>query len=163
MPTSKYLLEQNKLVKYPYSINSLSELVGVHPDLVEFAFKLADIIDCKIVSGVREDEEQHQKFIAGLSSKDGYIKKSDHQPQEDFFGHALDILPLPKGVNMYLDDGSEDNIRWGQFDGACHALASTMGITIRTGFKWRNNLMDSLARKERDNTLPDGNHVAIVI
>ena len=160
---SQYLLDQNKLVKYPYSINSLSELVGVHPDLVRFAFALANIIDCKIVSGVREDKEQNAKFKQGLTSKDGYIKKSKHQVQVDFFGHALDILPLPRGVNMYLDDGSEDNIRWGQFDGACHALAYTMGIKIRTGFKWRNNLMSSLARKERDNTLPDGNHVELVL
>lgn len=157
------LIDQNNLVKYPYSKSSLTNLIGVHPELVRFAFTLANIIDCKIVSGVRLDEEQHQKFIDGLSSKDGYEKKSDHQPQDDGFGHALDILPLPRGVNMYLDDESEDNTRWGQFDGACHALAYTLGITIKTGFKWRNNLMDSLARKEKDNTLPDGNHVAIVI
>jgi hypothetical protein len=63
---------------------------------------------------------------------------------------------------MYLDDGSEDNIRWGQFDGACHVAAYFLGIRIRTGFKWRDTLMASLERPERDNTLPDGNHIELV-
>ena len=73
------------------------------------------------------------------------------------------MLPLPRGVNMYLDDGSEDNIRWGQFDGLCHGIAYKLGIKIRTGFKWRSNIMDSLARNERDNTFPDGNHVELIL
>lgn len=159
----QHLIDQNNLVAYKYSDSSLTKLIGVHPEMIRFAFTLADIIDCKIVSGVRLDPEQHQMFLDGLSSKDGYEDKSDHQVKDDGYGHALDILPLPKGVNMYLDDGSEDNIRWGQFDGLCHGVAHMMGITIRTGFKWRNNMMASLARAERDNTLPDGNHVALVM
>lgn len=150
-------------MKYPYSKSSLSKLEGVHPDLVKFAFQLAEVIDCKIVYGVRTDQEQIELFKEGKSSKDGINKKSNHQVKEDGYGYALDILPLPKGVNMYLDDGSEDNIRWGQFDGLCHGIAHMMGIKIRTGFKWRDNMMDSLARKERDNTLPDGNHIELIV
>jgi hypothetical protein len=64
---------------------------------------------------------------------------------------------------MYLDDGSEDNIRWGQFDGLCHGIAHMLGIQVRTGFKWRATMMESLQRAERENTLPDGNHVELVI
>ena len=84
------------------------------------------------------------------SSKDVYKEKSTHQVKDDGLCDALDILPLPMGINMYLDDGTEDDLRWAQFDGACHMLASKMGIKIKTGFKWRSNLMDSLARPERD-------------
>ena len=163
MSVTSDLIEQNQLVVYPYSMTSLSNLMGVHPEMIRFAFALANIIDCKIVSGVRTDEEQHSKYLDGLTSKDGYNKKSNHQLKEDGYGYALDILPLPKRVNMYLDDESEDNIRWGQFDGACHALAYMLGIKIRTGFKWRTTLMSSLEREERANTLPDGNHVELVI
>lgn len=153
------LREQNSLVKYPYSQKSLDKLTGVHPQLVQFAFILANIVDCTIVSGVRSEAEQAKKYAAGLSSKDGIVNKSAHQPKEDGYGYALDILPLPKGVNMYLDDGSEDNIRWGQFDGLVHGIAYFMGIKLMTGFKWRDDMMSSLERPERANTLPDGNHV----
>jgi len=156
------LQERNKTTVYPYSRKSLKVLLDVLPIMQEFAFRLANIMDLRMVSGVRTDEEQHKKFLDGLSSKDGYKKKSAHQKREDGFGYAIDMLPLPKGVNMYADDGSEDNIRWGQFDGACHAIAFEMGIKVRTGFKWRNNLMGSLARAERENTLPDGNHIEYV-
>lgn len=157
------LLRLNKTVEYPYSKSSLKNLLGVEPELVLFAFDLSNVIDNKIVSGVRTDPEQIQMFKDGKSTRDGIIKKSKHQKKKDGFGHALDILPLPVGVNMYLDDGSEDNIRWAQFDGLCHGIAHKRGITIRTGFKWRSNMMDSLQREERNNTLPDGNHVEIVI
>ena len=153
---------RNKTVKYPYSRNSLLMLIGVRPELVEFFFVLADIVDLRLVSGVREDEEQHQKFLRGESKKDGYKDKSNHQRKEDGFGYAIDALPLPKGINMYQDDGSEDNIRWGQFDGLCHGVAFMLGIKIRTGFKWRSTMMASLERPERENTLPDGNHIEYI-
>jgi len=157
------LVKRNKKVKYKYSTSSLKILLGVHPKLIDFFFALANIIDLKLVSGVRLDPEQIQMFKEGRSTKNGVTEKSNHQVKKDGYGHAVDALPLPRGVNMYLDDGSEDNIRWGQFDGACHALAHMMGIKIRTGFKWRSDLMSSLARAERDNTLPDGNHVELII
>lgn len=157
------LLERNAKVRYPYSESSLKKLIGVHPLMVDFAFEIANVIDCKLVYGIRADEEQHKLFLEGRSTKDGYKEKSEHQPKADGYGYALDILPLPKGVNMYLDDGTEDDLRWAQFDGLCHGIAYKLGITIRTGFKWRSNMMDSLARPQRDNTLPDGNHVELVL
>lgn len=158
----KKLLQRNKLVKYPFSNSSLSKLIGVHPRMVDFAFTLADIIDFKIIYGKRTDLEQNKLFLQGKSSKDGYKKKSNHQAKEDGFAYALDILPLPRGINMYLDDGTEDDLRWAQFDGLCHGVAFMMGITIRTGFKWRSCMMSSLERDVRDNTFPDGNHVEFV-
>ena len=157
------LLIKNKTVKYPFSKSSLEKLIGVHPKLVNFAFTLADIIDIKIVYGVRKDAEQMQLFKEGKSTKDGLKNRSAHQIKNDLLGYALDILPLPKGVNMYLDDGNEDNIRWGQFDGLCHGVAFMLGMTIRTGLKWRSSMMKSLERAERENTLPDGNHVELIL
>ena len=154
---------KNNLVKYKYSEKSLKKFIGVHPLLVDFAFELANVIDCTIVFGVRSYEEQNALYRLGKSSKDGFHKKSKHQKKTDSYGHALDILPLPRGVNMYLDDGTEDNIRWAQFDGLCHGIAYKLGIKVRTGFKWRDNMMDSLKRTERSNTFPDGNHVEIVL
>ncbi|WP_345985262.1 hypothetical protein WCX49_11710 [Sulfurimonas sp. HSL-1656] len=156
------LQAMNANVRYPYSAASLANLEGVRPELVLLAFKLAEIVDCKIVSGVRTTAEQAAKFAEGLTTKDGYEQKSAHQVRDDGYGWALDILPLPKGVNMYLDDGSEDNIRWGQFDGLVHGLAHGMGIEVMTGFKWRSTMMESLERPERENTLPDGNHIQFV-
>lgn len=155
------LLHYNGKVKYPYSNSSLDKLIGVRREMILFAFELAKVIDCKIVSGVRTDEEQIQLFKDGKSTRDGIIKKSNHQVKSDGYGYALDILPLPKGINMYLDDGSEDNIRWAQFDGLCHGIAHMLNIKVKTGFKWRSDIMSSLERPERNNTLPDGNHVEL--
>jgi len=150
-------------MKYPYSTSSINKLTNVHPDLVKFAYKLADIIDCKIVYGVRTDEEQMKLYKDKKSSFDGITKKSKHQVKDDKLGYALDILPLPKGVNMYDDNDPENKLRWAQFDGLCQGLAHGMGIKIKTGFKWRDNMMDSLKRNESENTLPDGNHIELII
>lgn len=156
------LIEANRYVKYPFSTSSLDKLKDVHPNLQRFAFALADIIDCKIVYGVRSDEEQNKLFKDEKSKCDGYIKKSAHQKRSDGYGHALDILPLPKGVNMYLNDGSEDNIRWGQFDGLCQGIAHYLDIKVKTGFKWKGSMMETLQAAERDNKFPDGNHIELV-
>jgi peptidoglycan L-alanyl-D-glutamate endopeptidase CwlK len=154
---------RNAEVKYPYSASSLAKLEGVHPEMVDFAFELAEVIDAKIIYGVRTEEEQLALYNANpqRSTFDGIIKKSNHQKKADGFGHALDILPLPHGVNMYDKRDPENKLRWAQFDGLCQGIAHKLGIKIRTGFKWRDNMMDSLARPEKENTLPDGNHIEL--
>jgi len=149
-------------MKYPYSKSSIKKLEGVHPDMVRFAYELAEVIDCKIVYGVRTDPEQLELFKEGKSTFDGITKKSSHQKKSDGYGYALDILPLPKGVNMYNDKDPENKLRWAQFDGLCQGIAHKIGIKIKTGFKWRSDMMSSLQRNESDNTLPDGNHVELV-
>lgn len=163
MITMQELQKLNKTIKYPYSQSSLDKLVGVHPDMVRFAMELAQVLDSKLVYGVRTDEEQNILYKQGKSSKDGFIKKSNHQKKSDGYGYAIDILPLPRGINMYDDKDLENKLRWAQFDGLCQGIAYKLGIKVRTGFKWRDNMMDSLARNEKDNTLPDGNHVELVI
>lgn len=157
------LEDRNNQVKYKYSKSSLVKLEGVHPSMVDFAFEIANVIDCKLVYGVRTDKEQNELYKAGRSTFDGYTKKSNHQVKSDGYGYALDILPLPNGVNMYNGKDPENKLRWAQFDGLCHGIAYKLGIKVKTGFKWRDNMMDSLARAERDNTLPDGNHVELVL
>lgn len=152
----------NTETKYPYSKSSLDKLEGVHPKLVEFAYELANIVDCKLIYGVRTAKEQMQLYSQGRSTFDGITKKSNHQAKDDGYGYALDILPLPKGVNMYDDSDPENKLRWAQFDGLCQGIAYKLGIKIKTGFKWRANMMDSLARNERENTLPDGNHIELI-
>jgi len=44
----------------------------------------------------------------------------------------------------------------------CHGIAYMLGIKVKTGFKWRDNMMDSLKRPEKANTLPDGNHIELI-
>lgn len=159
----EYLKARNLLVKYKYSQSSLKKLIGVHPNLIDFAFELANIIDCKLIYGVRSDEEQLRLFNEGKTSFDGVTKRSNHQVKDDGLGYALDILPLPIGVNMYDDADSENKLRWGQFDGLCQGLAYKLNIKLRTGFKWRSTMMESLKRNESENTLPDGNHVELIV
>jgi hypothetical protein len=151
------------MAKYPFSKSSVKKLKGIHPDMVRFAYEIAELIDCKIVYGVRTAKEQRKLFNKGRSTFDGIQRKSKHQKKSDGYGYALDILPLPKGVNMYDDKDPENKLRWAQFDGMCHAVAHKLNIKVRTGFKWRSDMMSSLKRKESSNTLPDGNHVELVV
>ena len=151
----------NNSAKYKFSRSSLEKLIGVHPNMVDFAFELANVVDCKIIYGVRTDEEQLSLYNEGKSTFDGITKKSSHQIKADGYGHALDILPLPKGVNMYDDKDQENKLRWAEFNGLCYGIAYKLCIKVKTGFKWRSSMMRSLERDERDNTLPDGNHVQL--
>ena len=144
-------------VKYPFSHTSLQKLLNIDSDLVDVIFKVAEHIDLRIVQGYRSPEEQNALFMAHKSSKDGYIKKSKHQT-----GRAIDILPLPRGINMYNPQDRDNATRWSYFVGFFQATALSMNIKIRTGWKWRTTPMNVLKRPIASNTLPDANHLEII-
>jgi len=94
-----------------------SRLAGVHPDLVT-AYRVAagkadaDGTPIFVVGGLRTAAFQHALYQQGrttpgpqadrthplgriVTEKDGYLKKSDHQPAADGLGHAIDFAFLP--------------------------------------------------------------------
>ena len=92
----------------------------------------------------------------GRSSKDGYRKKSRHQS-----GLAVDILPRPKGVNMYNSKDRDNPTRWAYFVGFFQATSIAMGYRTRVGWKWRTEPMEVLKRPLRENSLVDPNHLEL--
>ena len=141
--------------KYPYSKRSLKKLLNIDANLVDLLFEAANFLDLKIVQGYRSPEEQNKLYKQGKSTKDGYIKLSKHQS-----GKAVDVMPLPTGINIYLTD-FENSLRWAYFTGFMQGLASAHNITLRTGWKWRANPQKTITRDLKDNTFLDSNHLEI--
>lgn len=85
------------------------KLVGVHPDLVVkvqmIVIALAAIGSPLIVTaGVRSVAEQQALYAQGrttagpiVTEDDGIVHKSNHQPHDDGFGHAVDCAFLVDG------------------------------------------------------------------
>ena len=102
----------------------MSKLDGVHPLLIDWAFELVSIMDCKIVSGVRSKITQREYVALGVSK----TMNSKHLIQDDGLGHALDLAPYPVDWN--------DHRRFYILAGIGLGLAHKMDIPIRWGGRW---------------------------
>ena len=129
-----------------YSLGSRSRanLAGVHPDLVR-------IIDAAIAittqdfgiagKAVRTAEEQHKLFLQGVTQKDGYKHKSNHQPWADGFGHAVDLTPFAGGKFIVTDAA------WGMYPAIASAMsraAKSLGLAAR--LTWGGNWFETMDR-----------------
>lgn len=76
---------------YRLGKHSLSELEGVHPNMVEVVERAIHItkIDFTVFDGLRTDEEQREYVRTGVSQ----TLRSRHLKQKDGFGHAVDLVP----------------------------------------------------------------------
>lgn len=75
--------------------NSLRELNGVHPVLVNVVNKAIEVstVDFSVHDGLRTLEEQ-KKLVASGASK---TLNSMHMKQKDGYGHAVDLVPYIGG------------------------------------------------------------------
>lgn len=75
---------------------SLDRLKGVKPILINVLVAARPTspypYEIPLDGGCRTDKRQNELFKKGASKKDGYIKKSNHQPKADGFGWAADIV-----------------------------------------------------------------------
>ena len=107
---------------------SMGNLEGVHPLLVDWALELVTVMDCSVISGVRDLTTQREYVALGVSK----TMNSMHLIQPDGYGHAVDLAPYP--------------IRWDRtraFDllaGVGLGLAFKMGIQIRWGGDWSQDM-----------------------
>jgi len=103
---------------------SMQRLEGIHPLLVDFAFRVVTIMDCTVVSGVRTLATQRQYVASGASkTMDSY-----HLIQSDGYGHAVDLAPYP------ID--WDDLNRFYALYGVGLAVAHEMGIPVTWGGDW---------------------------
>lgn len=118
------------------------KLNGVHPNLVKVlkeAIKTTPI-DFSIVEGVRTTKRQQELYAQGrngdkrpvVTYANGTTKKSNHQPKEDGYGHAIDFAPY---INGKLDWNNHSNFKII----ADHIVktGAQMGIKITAGFYWK--------------------------
>lgn len=121
---------------FSFGAKSLSNLRGVHPDLVAVA-RLAlahSPVDFMVIEGVRDLERQKMLKAQGASR----TLKSKHLIQDDGWGHALDVM----AVGDINGDGSTDHrdksLTWdpevyGRIAKAFKLAANALGVKIKWG------------------------------
>lgn len=115
------------LSKYKFSKTSLEHMEGVDSRLVDLAFRVLSVVDCKIIDGLRSEAEQIALVAEG---------KSKTMNSKHLVGRALDMAPYP------IDWGDTCRFYW--FAGVVLGVAHEMGIKIRWGGDWDsdNDLRD---------------------
>lgn len=123
---------------YTLSSKSQSKLLGVHPALVGVINKAIGYSkqDFSVLYGVRSAGQQNELYQRGRTTrgpivtyKDGYKKKSNHQPKEDGYGYAVDLMPYP--VDW------EDWSKFEAINDAVQKAASELGVIVEWGGEWK--------------------------
>lgn len=119
---------------FQFGGRSKSELVGVHPRLVEVchaALKLSPV-DFGVHDGLRTMREQEEYVRTGVSK----TMRSRHLKQEDGFGHAVDLVPYING-----------KLRWEWpaiylMAEAVHEAATQLEVRLTWGAVWDRELAE---------------------
>jgi len=113
---------------------SLEELKGVHPILVGVVKRTIEIttVDFTVHDGLRTRAQQQSYVDRGVSK----TMNSKHLPQEDGYGHAVDLVPYIEG-----------KLRWEWkpiFHIACafDQAATEHNVRIRWGGVWDRIMLD---------------------
>jgi peptidoglycan L-alanyl-D-glutamate endopeptidase CwlK len=136
-------------MSYSLSQRSISNLRGVHPDLVAVVKRAIEITeqDFIVIEGVRTQERQDELWAQGRT-KPGQIvtwtkDASSHGIGKDGYGHAVDICPFPVDWNSIM-----------KFDliyVAMMAAAQELGVRLRYGGDWD---MDGKLREKGETDSP---------
>ena len=121
---------------YKFSKESLNNLAGVHPNLVELCEEMLSYRDFKVIDGLRTPKEQRRLVERGASK----TMNSKHLlNNRTGFGHAVDLLPFANGKPIDWEDTDGFSYFAGQFI----MLADIKGVPIRWGADW--DMDDDLA------------------
>lgn len=119
---------------YSLGTRSMGNLAGVEPRLVAVVNRAITLTTQDFgVAGkaVRTAAEQHALYLQGVSQKDGYKNKSNHQPHIDGFGYAVDLTPFIAGQFDVDNEAAQYPIA------AAMARASAqLGIPVTWGGNW---------------------------
>ena len=113
---------------YVLGRRSRAELEGVHPDLVRVVERAIQVTsqDFSVHDGLRTLDEQRKLFRRRASR----TMNSKHLPQEDGYGHAVDLVPYING-----------RLRWEwpliyPIAKAMRAAAEEQSVRLRWGGHW---------------------------
>ncbi|WP_454869683.1 M15 family metallopeptidase [Pseudomonas putida] len=109
-----------------YSKASQERLASCHPKLQAIMNKVILFVDCMIICGYRNQEDQDRAFREGKSKLMYPHGKHNTMPS-----NAVDVAPYP------LD--WSDTHAFARLAGYIQAVADSMGIPIRWGGDWNRN------------------------
>ncbi len=122
---------------------SKTNLIGVHPKLVQIANVAVSGWDCQVTGGQRSLAMQ-QLYVARGASK---TMDSKHLKQADGYSHAIDINPFPydwdkiqKGYDaIKRATGGMEIAEFYAFAGFVDGIAWALGTNLRSGYDWNTN------------------------
>ena len=121
-----------KTFDHHFGKGSLSQLEGVHPDIVDLAkltIRLCQY-DGTVISGGRlRTEEQAQENAENGTG----IVDSLHRKQSDGYGHAVDVIPYVNGKATWEMKYCEEMAK------AAKLAAALLSVPIRQGCDWNMN------------------------
>ena len=132
-----------------FSQASLDKLNTCHPDLVRLFSKAIESFDFTVLVGFRNKEEQ-DAAVAAKKSKDVW-PKSKHNTSPSI---AIDVVPYP------INFDNKNRIRF--FAGFIMGLARSMGIPLRWGGSWFQEIWATDFNDEKEN-LDDMDHFELVL
>lgn len=116
-------------MSFKFGSRSLTNLTGVHPDLVKVANKALELssVDFSVIEGLRSVEQQKQNVAKGVSQ----TMNSKHIKQDDGYGHAVDVFPV---------GGDWNNLKcWQPVLDAFYKAGNLLGVKLRFGINWKND------------------------
>lgn len=142
-------------MKYKFSKRSLSNLEGVHPNLVAVvhAAMAKQVMDFSVIEGVRDEARQMELVAEGKSR----TIKSKHLVQTDGYAHAVDLAPYPVDWNEVARNNVKEVYRFGILAGIILSEAEKLGFRIINGADWDGD------GQTLDHTFFDAPHFQIVL
>lgn len=119
---------------FKFSEFSLKNLYGVHPLLANCVHEAMDmqVMDFRVVEGVRSKERQKELFDAGKTQ----TMNSKHLIQSDGYGHAVDLYPYPIDMSKVNKGDAKEIYRFGVLNGMMQSVARRKNIIIVNGADW---------------------------
>ena len=123
-----------------FSARSLSNLKGIHPDLVKVMTEAIkdSPVDFTITDGIRTVSEQAALYAQGrtkpgkvVTHVDGINKKSNHQIKADGYGYAVDLYPFKNG-SVQVNDADGLKV----IAGHIKDVANKLNIKVEWGGDW---------------------------
>jgi len=129
------------------SVRRAQRLEGVHPQLRKAVLIAGEILDIVVLDGVRDLAKQRKHVASGASK----TMASKHLPQDDGFGHAVDII-----VDLGNRGDFEDRESVAPVVGVVRGILHTLGVRSRWGGDWDGD------GQTRDHRFSDLMHLELV-
>lgn len=113
--------------------SSLDKLATCHPDLQKVMMEVVRHVDCTVLYGHRDKEDQDKAFADGTSTKMWPFSRHNSYPSE-----AVDVAPYPIdwGNAGTMEQRASAIARFRMFSGFVLGIAAGMGIKLRSGGDW---------------------------
>ena len=124
-----------------FGSRSLSRLNTCDQQLIVLFKEVVKDFDCSITEGHRNEETQNRYYDEGRTKLKYPLGNHNHKPSK-----AVDVYPYP----CKTKEDMSDRDRFHFFAGYVKSVADQLGIKIRWGGNWRNDLHKGFRKNKFD-------------